>query len=137
MDWEGLINRPMYYDRSGVPISSQQMMELKFIDPDYGRVMRSTVVDAAHLERTYDVSTVWLGLDQGFGSGPPVIFETMIFALDDDDEWQNWCDRYCTEVAARDGHTEAVVQLCADLTDPVVMEAEDYRVDDPRPRPSK
>ena len=53
------------------------------------------------------VSTVWLGLDHGFGmGGPPLIFETMIFGdhgVSDHGQW-----RYSTEQAARQGHAEAV-----------------------------
>lgn len=46
------------------------------------------------------VSTVWLGLDHSFVSGPPVIFETMLFGGAQDGE----CERYSTEAEAIAGH---------------------------------
>lgn len=58
----------------------------------------------------YLVSTVDLGLDHSFGDGPPLYYETMIFAKDDDDidysgEYQ---ERYVTEAEARKGHEKAI-----------------------------
>ena len=50
------------------------------------------------------VSTVWLGLDHGFGEGAPVIFETM------DIPGQSIQQRYTTEEEARAGHVRAVAQ---------------------------
>ena len=51
------------------------------------------------------VSTVWIGLDHGLGlSGPPLIFETMIFGGELDGHiW-----RYSSETEARAGHARAV-----------------------------
>lgn len=50
------------------------------------------------------VSTVFLGLDHSFGEGPPMIFETMIFGGDhDEDQW-----RYSTWEEAEKGHAAAV-----------------------------
>jgi hypothetical protein len=55
------------------------------------------------------VSTVWLGVDYGFGLGqtPPVIFETMIFGglLD------GFLTRYCTPAEAARGHREIVREV--------------------------
>jgi hypothetical protein len=56
------------------------------------------------------VSTVFLGIDHSFlRSGPPVLFETMVFAnkLEELDGMQ---DRYCTWDEAETGH-EAMVAL--------------------------
>jgi hypothetical protein len=49
------------------------------------------------------VSTVWLGLDHQWGNGPPLIFETMIFGGDHDEE--QW--RYSTREQAEAGHRRA------------------------------
>jgi len=38
----------------------------------------------------YSVSTVFLGLDHGWGSGPPILWETMIFG---NGMFDNWADR--------------------------------------------
>jgi len=51
-----------------------------------------------------NVSTVFLGLDHSFGSGPPLLFETMIFG-GEHDQYQ---DRYETWDQAEVGHEEAV-----------------------------
>ena len=50
------------------------------------------------------VSTVFLGLDYGFGEGPPVLWETMIFGGEhDDDQW-----RYTSRESALEGHASAL-----------------------------
>jgi hypothetical protein len=54
------------------------------------------------------VSTVWLGLDHGFGEGPPLIFETMIVRRG---EWLDFCERYATEDEAIAGHATALEWL--------------------------
>lgn len=46
------------------------------------------------------VSTVFLGLDHNFGSGPPLLFETMVFGGKLDGEM----DRYHTWQEAEIGH---------------------------------
>jgi len=57
------------------------------------------------------ISTVFLGINHNFSpSGPPIIFETMIFVKDDLDSPQPFEDfqtRYATEDAAIKGHEEA------------------------------
>lgn len=53
------------------------------------------------------VSTVFLGLDHNFGSGPPLLFETMIFG-GPHDQWQ--C-RYSTLDEAECGHVRVVGAL--------------------------
>lgn len=53
------------------------------------------------------VSTVFLGLDHGFGDGPPLLFETMIFSdYGGGDE-----RRYSTWAEAELGHMEEVERL--------------------------
>lgn len=52
------------------------------------------------------VSTIFLGLDHRFGSsGPPLLFETMIFGGPHD----GYQDRYATWDEAQAGHAKAVV----------------------------
>ena len=53
------------------------------------------------------VSTVWLGMDHSFGDGPPLIFETMVFGGELDQE----CDRYTTEEQAQQGHAAMVARV--------------------------
>ncbi len=58
-----------------------------------------------------DVSTVFLGLDHGYGDGPPVLFETMVFGGPLDGEQV----RYKTWEQAEAGHT-AMVQTVQAIT---------------------
>lgn len=56
-----------------------------------------------------EVSTVFLGLDHRFvaSSGPPILFETMIFGGPRDGEQQ----RYATWEEAEKGHAEVVASI--------------------------
>lgn len=85
------------YDRQGQPITIPEWGRLHR-DPDYVTVAQDKVGDRL-------ISTIWLGLDLGWGP-QPVIFETMIFGEDD-----ARCVRYATEAQARDGHTVTVAFL--------------------------
>jgi hypothetical protein len=58
------------------------------------------------------VSTVFLGLDHSFGQGPPVLFETMVFA-EAGHPWDGYQDRYHTVEEAGRGHAEAVRRILA------------------------
>ncbi len=51
-----------------------------------------------------NVSTVHLGLDHAWGCGPPLIFETMVFGGEHDQE----CWRYSNLADAREGHARAL-----------------------------
>lgn len=57
------------------------------------------------------VSTVFLGLDHQFGSGPPLLFETVIFWPDH--ELDNYCERYSTKADAEAGHQAVVAMVRA------------------------
>lgn len=52
------------------------------------------------------ISTVFLGLDHQYGDGPPLLFETMVFAGEPGDDC--YCDRYSTWDEAAAGHAKAV-----------------------------
>lgn len=92
------------YDRDGNPISMDQWSRLH-VAFDY-RVVAKTQVGA------YEVSTVWVGFDHGWGDGPPLIFETMVFA-EEAGPYDLMCWRYSTEAQARQGHEETVLLLRA------------------------
>ncbi len=53
------------------------------------------------------VSTVFLGLDHAFGQGPPLLFETMIFGGDFDNDTR----RYATWDEAEAGHAEMLAKV--------------------------
>lgn len=88
-----------YFDRQGQPMSREEW-STSFEDPAVKRVAETTVGGIW-------ISTVWLGLDHGWGSSAPVIFETMAFA-----RGLGWSElesrRYCTETEALAGHEEVV-----------------------------
>lgn len=87
------------YDRLGNPISADDWTRLT-MNRDYKRVA-STIIP----ESSIWVSTVWLGLDHGWGDAP-IIFETMVFGNVDELE-----DRYSTEEDALAGHVAIVRRL--------------------------
>lgn len=70
---------PLYFDRQGWPIpdapdcpAAIRWAQLCY-DRDYKIVQQDLLHDGGML------STIWIGLDQGWGFGRPLIFETMRF----------------------------------------------------------
>lgn len=98
---------PQHFDREGEPITMRQWLTLTSLgqgtDEWYNRIAQTEI-------GSYRVSTVWLGLDHGFGQARrrPLIFETMIFGPTGHDEG---CERYATETDAREGHA----RLCEEV----------------------
>ena len=88
----------MYYDYDGQPITMEQWGELY----QHERHVAETTLE----DGTY-ISTVWLGLDHSFGSGPPLIYETMVFRDGDGDE----CERYTYRHQAVEGHKLMVMRV--------------------------
>ena len=125
----------LYYDRKGQPME-MLAWAAKFDDMDYRAV-------AQHWVRGWMVSTVWIGLDHGFGRGhAPLIFETMIFPPGDEaGEYgvmaEDYCDRYPTEAAAHAGHDRALSWLrekigedaLADIAGPLIPGSSDEHWD--------
>lgn len=106
----------IYYDRQGRPISMEDW-SAKHGDREY-------LIVAQHWVRGWMVSTVWLGIDHGFGfSKVPVIFETMIFPPGDEAPEgegiasEQYMERYATEEAAHAGHDRALSWLREKLGD--------------------
>lgn len=99
-----------WYKRNGMPfglrtakteqgwIQIYKKIERKLSDPDYKRVARTRLWWGGC------VSTIWLGLDHGFGNSKPMIFESMLFGGEDNNSLQ----RYSTEHEALKGHKEMV-----------------------------
>ena len=54
------------------------------------------------------VSTVWLGLDHAYLNQMPLIFETMIFGIKDDEELDRYQERYGSLSEAEEGHGRAM-----------------------------
>jgi hypothetical protein len=112
-----------YYDRRGNPISLEGWTHL-LQDREYRRVASTAIP-----ESDVWVSTVWLGLDHNFSFGTephvPVIFETMVFGVEDE-----VMDRYATEEQALEGHLRVVLNL---LPSGVRMDKAKIPLNDPEP----
>jgi hypothetical protein len=92
------------YDRDGEPIHDVLEWARLFENDEYRRIALT------NLPSGIEVSTVWLGINHRFvGDGPPLIFETMVFGGEHNEEM--W--RYATENEARQGH-EWVVKMLQD-----------------------
>lgn len=63
---------------------------------------------AANPRDAIRVSTVFLSIDHGWGDGPPILYETMIFGFPEDHPLHEYMERYATEAEASNGHTAAV-----------------------------
>lgn len=90
-----MTNWPRYFDRQGKPMGVREWGR-KLEDMDYKRIRETTLTDGRW------VSTVWLGLNHNWGAGPPLIFETMVFAGDNGRSLDQI--RYSTEAQAIKGH---------------------------------
>lgn len=92
------------YDENHKPIKKDVIEASIWLYPskenstDRRRVKKDTV-------NNHDISTVFLGLDHGYGEGEPVLWETMIFGASELDQWQ---DRYTSYEDALKGHEVAV-----------------------------
>lgn len=100
----------LFYDRGGVPISMEEWSSLLGTEL-YRRVAWTEI-------GPYVVSTVWLGLDHSHGSGPPMIFESMVFTASEwNERYGRLLDidvmRYSTEEEAHRGHDELVTLIRA------------------------
>jgi hypothetical protein len=120
--WLGIPDPPMFYDRAGNPIPMIRSVELR---ADFHYI----VVAKTEVGGVWEVSTVWLGNDHGFGFGPPLIFETMVFEIAEShgyvgpSRWtgEGWSYRfraaydgysmrYSSETEARAGHAAIVAE---------------------------
>jgi hypothetical protein len=110
--WD-FLHRPMYYDPDGHPIDlhtwgdlmQQRTENLKDGIPRESWWGKKTMIGDV------EISTVWLGLDHSFLTGPPLTWETMIFGgryADADLQW-----RYTTRGQAYDHHEQIIRNLRA------------------------
>lgn len=87
----------LYILKEGKPIQCQDVHKWAIWFGAAGRVVKQTMVGKV------EVSTVFLGIDHGFG-GRPVLWETMIFG----GIHNHYQRRYISRKAAVAGHKEAV-----------------------------
>jgi len=86
-----------HFDKQGMPMKMADFVE-KFEDWNY-RVVEN------YFGPFCRVSTIWLGIDHGFGeSDKPLIFESMVFILGREEDM----DRYYTLSEAQEGHKRLV-----------------------------
>ncbi len=89
-----------FFNREGESISLDEWSMLGST-PGYSSVIRT------RLSAAVVVSTVWLGMDTSLRDGPPMIFETMIFAAGR----AQLIGRWPTEAAAIAGHDQTVAAV--------------------------
>jgi hypothetical protein len=96
------------YDIKGRPMTLDEFCAVERSDPNgmWQRAHRKTTVPEADAE----VSTVWLGMDHAWGGGPPLIFESMVFGGNLDQEQV----RYSTLAQAHAGHDDLVARVRAE-----------------------
>ncbi len=128
-----LLDRPVHYklDDRGEPVPVHTRREDGSMNVEalieWGRFMEEIQVRRVLLTEVVAgtfVSTVFLGLDHNFyASGPPILWETMVWtevAPPPAQQWRNreWWDierRYSNQSEARDGHAEVVAEVRATL----------------------
>ncbi len=95
---------PRYYRRDGTafPEGEGGLFEWAKAFEDFN----ARIVRQETLPNGYFVSTVWLGLNHNWGSGPPLIFETMV--QDSEGTFEDYQERYSAEDEAILGHLRAV-----------------------------
>jgi hypothetical protein len=98
-----------------VPVPCPDLMKWGQFMQYADRHVAQTMVDGIR------VSTVFLGLDHSWCDGPPVLFETMIFGGEHDDEYQERCStwaeaeemhRVAVEAAKRAGKVPSYEWAC-------------------------
>ena len=103
------MDRPFYYllgkNKETIPLSTSTPESARL----WSAMFESSDRIVAKTKAWFDVevSTVFLGLDHAFGSGPPMLFETMVFGGKYSDE--QW--RYSTWDEALEGHWKAVAMV--------------------------
>lgn len=98
-----------YYilDEEHRPIRARDAVEwAKFFENTTNRI-----VDWTQINSQVEVSTIFIGIDHRIlGSGPPILFETMVFGADDD---SGEMARYSSWDDAVAGHSAIVKRLRA------------------------
>lgn len=99
-------NLPTMYwvlDRNNQPVAADIQTWAEFFEHHGRRRVAQTYL---WLPWRTHISTVFLGLDHGFGEGSPIVFETMIFGGSE----TGYQERYTSWVEAEEGHKRAVLR---------------------------
>lgn len=90
--------RKYILDEFGEPVPVDDILEWgRWFETADRHIGKDTVGDVT-------ISTVFLGIDHSYGTGPPVLFETMIFGGEHD----GYQDRYTSRWDALVGHVQVV-----------------------------
>lgn len=95
----------MWYlmDESGQPVACEEPVDWSLVSAEWQRHQRVAYDDVDGVM----VSTVFLSLDHSWGGGPPVLWETMIFGGERDQEQH----RYTSAQEALEMHAKIVESL--------------------------
>ena len=93
----------LFYDRAGNVVDLKTWSKLRH-DFDYKIVKRDTV-------GTLQVTTVWMGIDQGVDNDPPMIFGTIISDVTTGDFSDSSEIFAPTEASALDNHASELTKL--------------------------
>jgi hypothetical protein len=102
-DDEAMMSDHYILDDMGNPIPCPDVLQ-------WARIWRrADVRQLAHtqIDKSVDVSTVFLGIDHGYRPDEPILWETMIFGGEHD----GWCARYRSKEQAHAGHAAVVAWL--------------------------
>jgi hypothetical protein len=92
-------------DEQGNPVPVEDVIEWgKWFETADRHIGKDTIGDVT-------VSTVFLGIDHSYGTGAPVLFETMVFGGVHD----GYQDRYTTRWEALIGHIQVVKMVKDDM----------------------
>jgi hypothetical protein len=101
-------SRVLYFDWDGIPIKQWEYCVKSAYFPKH---VKEDIIDG------YRISTVWTGINLSyFATNAPLIFETMIFAIDEADDNENfpfysYQERYSSYDAALEGHNKACEEV--------------------------
>lgn len=97
------------YDFEGNPCTLEEWVIL-FNSPE--KIVAKTDIESDY--GSFQVSTVWLGIDHGFGfSKLPLIYETMVFWIEAEDFTGERQVRYPSRTLALAGHDQTVMEVKA------------------------
>ena len=89
-------------DRQNNPVETTMMDAMNWREKNPNRCRVGWTSIGEHI----DVSTVFLPLDHSWNGGPPVLWETMVFGLEDE-----ICERYTSYADAVAGHARIVTEI--------------------------
>ena len=92
-------------DKNGKPVPAKSLEQWA---RQYEEGAGKRIVRQDYVGKTL-VSTVFLAIDHSFGSGPPVLWETMVFPAGIDME--DCCKRYTSKADAVAGHARILAEV--------------------------